>query len=125
MKKLIAVLIIGAVCIASAVWAIDVGEPVKPFIEVVLVEAEVTVDEQTGSTQTKNKRAKKVDEKTVEIITTVTVTQAVHSQTYDKAVLQTELDHINWDGIPEAQKRVDEILARKAELILILGVFEQ
>jgi len=123
MKKLIAILIVGAVCTASAVLAIDAGEPVKPFTEVVLVEAEVTVDEQTGSTQTKNKRAKKVDEKTVEIITTVTVTQAVHSQTYDKAVLQTELDHMV-DRIEAAQKQMDEALARKAELILILGVFK-
>jgi len=125
MKKLIAVLIIG-LCLAASgpvLFAVLEG-PIIIKDPVVLIKDKITVDENTGSTKTENKVAEYVDDQTVDIVTTITTTQAVQSQTFDRAVLQTELDHINSDGIPQAQKRMDDILARKAELILILGVFD-
>lgn len=59
-----------------------------------------------------SKSIKKVDSNTLEVtITTTTVEKVV----YDKAVLQTELDHIP-ERIAELQKQIDVINERKAEL---------
>ena len=142
MKKLTAVLIICLCSVAFATWTeptittklvstypvyvtpfLELAGDFKLVTEVVLVKDKVTVDERTGSTKTENKLAKYVDAQTVDIVTTITTTQAIQSQTFDRAVLQTELDHMV-DRIEAAQKVMDEALARKAELILILGVFE-
>ena len=120
MKNTVAVLILIVACSVS--WAIF-EEPIKIKESVILVKDKITIDENTGSTKTENKLVKYVDEQTVDIVTTVTTTAAVQSQTFDRAVLQTELDHMI-DRIAAAQKQMDEALERKAELILILGVFE-
>jgi len=116
MKKLEVAFLIVLLC--SVVIAIEAGkEPV------ILVKDKITVDEQTGSTITENKVADYVDEQTVKVTTTITTAPAAREIEYDRAVLQTELDHMP-DRIAAIQEQMDEALARKAELILILGVFE-
>lgn len=66
----------------------------------------------------------KINDQTVEIATTTTTETIVQ---YDRAELQTELDHIA-DRKTEIQKRYDEQLSaankREVELIEILKVFE-
>ena len=115
MKKVIAVLIIG---LCSVAFAIEVAkEPV------ILVKDKITVNETDGSTRTENKIARCVDAKTVEIVTTVAVTPAETVEEYDRAVLQTELDHLSGRRA-EIQKQMDECDAREAELIKILSVFK-
>ena len=117
MRKLPIFLII-ALCSVAAFGILEgAKEPV------ILVKDKITVDEQTGSTKTENKVARFVDEQTVDIVTTIATTPSEATQTFDRAVLQTELDNMV-DRIEAAQKQMDEALARKAELILILGVFE-
>ena len=120
MKKLIAVIIITC----SAAFAV-LEDPIPVVKEpVILVKDKITVNETDGSTRTENKIARCVDEKTVEIVTTVAVTPAETVQKYDRAVLQTELDHLP-DRIAEIQKQMDEAIARRDELVKILGVFEK
>jgi len=116
MKKLIAVLIIG---LCSVALAIETAK--KP---VILIKDKITVDENTGSTKTENKIAQYVDDRTVEIVTTVSVTPAETVQEYDRAVLQTELDHMP-DRIARIQEQMDAAIARRDELVKILGVFEK
>ena len=113
--------IILSILLCSVALAIEVGVVKEP---VILVKDKITVDKQTGSTKTENKIARCVDEKTVEIVTTVSVTPAETVQEYDRAVLQTELDHMP-DRIAEIQKQMDEAIARRDELIKILGVFDK
>ena len=115
MKKVIAVLIIMSCSVALAIEVAK--EPV------ILVKDKITVNETDGSTRTENKIAQYVDAKTVEIVTTVAVTPAETVQKYDRAVLQTELDHLS-DRRAEIQKQMDECDAREAELIKILSVFK-
>jgi len=115
MKKVIAVLIIGLCSVALAIEAAK--EPV------ILVKDKITVDETTGSTTTENRVANYVDAQTVKVTTTIVATPKVREVKYDKAVLQTELDHMV-DRIAEAQKQMDEALERKAELIKMLEVFK-
>jgi len=142
-KRIIAVLVIGACSVAFATWTEPTittklvstypvyitptwtvfEEPVKIKEPVVLIKDKITVDETTGSTRTENKIAEYVDEQTVDIVTTVTTTQAVQIEKRDRAELQTELDNMV-DRIAAAQKQMDEALARRDELVKILGVFE-
>ena len=120
MKKLIAVLIV-AMC--SGAFAIR-EEPIPVVREpIVIIKDKITVDEQTGSTITENKVADYVDEKTVRVTTTITTTPAAREIEYDKAELQTELDHIA-DRRAEIQKQLDECDAREAELLKMLEVFK-
>ena len=93
MKKYIAVIIIAVCSVAFAVSQIE------PVIE---------------------KTVKKLDAKTLEVTTTTTTVNAVK---YDKAVLQTELDHIP-DRRAELQKQMDAIDEREAELIELLANFK-
>ena len=93
MKKLIAVLIIG---LCSVVFA---ATQIEPIIE---------------------KSVKKLDDKTLEVTTTTTT---VNTAKYDKAVLQTELDHIP-DRRAKLQEQMDAIDAREAELIELLAEFK-
>ena len=120
MKKYIAVIIIAVLC--SGAFAIK--EPLIPVVKVpvVIVKDKITVDETTGSTITENKIADYVDEQTVKVTTTIVATPKVQEVKYDKAVLQTELDHIV-DRRAEIQKQIDECDAREAELIKMLEVF--
>ena len=120
MKKLIAVIII-AMC--SGAFAIK--EPLIPAVKVpvILVKDKITVDENTGSTITENKIADYVDAQTVKVTTTIVATPKVQEVKYDKAVLQTELDHLP-DRRAEIQKQMDECNAREAELIKMLEVFK-
>ena len=62
----------------------------------------------------------KIDDQTVEITTTTTTETVIQ---YDRAELQTELDHIP-DRKAEIQERLDMVNAREAELIEILKVFD-
>jgi hypothetical protein len=62
---------------------------------------------------------KKIDDKTVEITTTVPPTVVER----DKAELQTELDHIP-DRLAELQEQIDEIDTSQTRLTSILKVFE-
>ncbi len=62
----------------------------------------------------------KIDDQTCEI-TTTTTTETVNQ--YDRAELQTELDHIP-DRKTEIQKQLDKVNARGVELIEILKVFK-
>jgi len=120
MKKLIAVIIITC----SAAFAV-LEDPIPVVKEpVILVKDKITVNETDGSTRTENKIARCVDAKTVEIVTTVAVTPAETVQTFDRAVLQTELDHMP-DRIAEIQKQMDEAISRRDELVKILGVFDK
>lgn len=118
MKKLIATLIIVAAC--TVLWA----GPVEIKESVIIVKDKITVDENTGSTVTENRVADYVDAQTVKVTTTLTTTPAVREQEYDRAVLQTELDHMK-DRKAEIQKQMDAALAREAELKLMLEVFEK
>jgi len=92
MKKYIAVIIIG---ICSVVLA---ATQIEPVIE---------------------KTVKKLDEKTIEVTTTIT-TVNTNTVKHDKAVLQTELDHIP-DRKAIIQDRYDNDMAatneREAELL--------
>ena len=72
-----------------------------------------------GST-TKEKSVKKIDDKTIEVTTVTTSTSVVE---FDKAVLQTELDHIP-DRRAELQKQMEDIDEREAELIELLANFK-
>jgi len=119
MKKLIAVIII-AMC--SGAFAIR-EDPIPVVKEpVILVKDKITVDEATGSTTTENRIANYVDEQTVKVTTTIVATPKVQEVKYDRAVLQTELDHLV-DRRAEIQKQMDECDAREAELIKMLEVF--
>lgn len=62
----------------------------------------------------------KIDDQTVEITTTTTTETIVQ---YDRAELQTELDHIP-DRKAAIQEQLDLVNEREAELIEILKVFE-
>jgi len=93
MKKLIAVIII-AIC--SVVLA---ATQIKPTIV---------------------KTVKQINEKTLEVTTTTTTVDTVE---FDKAVLQTELDHIP-DRRAELQKQMDAVDEREAELIELLAAFK-
>lgn len=62
----------------------------------------------------------KIDDQTCEITTTTTNETVVQ---YDKAVLQTELDHIP-DRKADIQKQLDKVNEREAELIEILKIFD-
>ena len=119
MKKLIAVIII-AMC--SGAFAIR-EDPIPIKEPVIIIKDKITVDETTGSTTTENRIANYVDAQTVKVTTTIVATPKVREVKYDKAVLQTELDHMV-DRIAEAQKQMDEALERKAELIKMLEVFK-
>ena len=114
MKKLIAVLILTGIVLA---------QPVIIRKPVILVKDKITVNEETGSTTTENKVADYVDEKTVKVTTTITTTPAAREVDYDKAVLQTELDHIP-DRRAALQKQMDAVDEREAELIKMLEVFK-
>jgi len=94
MKKLIAAILVTVLC--SIVFA---ASQIEPVVE---------------------KSVKKLDDKTLEITTVTTSTSVVE---FDKAVLQTELDHIS-DRRAEVQKQMDAIDAREAELIELLAVFK-
>ena len=119
MKKLIAVIII-AMC--SGAFAIR-EDPIPVVKEpVILVKDKITVDEATGSTTTENRIANYVDEQTVKVTTTIVATPKMQEVKYDRAVLQTELDHLV-DRRAEIQKQMDECDAREAELIKMLEVF--
>lgn len=109
MNKLITVLII-AICSAA-------------FGTVIIVKDKITVDEKTGSTTTENRVADKVDDQTVRITTTITTTPAASSQDFDRAELQTELDHLP-DRRAELQKQMDALDEREAELRAMLEVFK-
>lgn len=109
MKKLIAVLII-AICSAA-------------FGTVIIVKDKTTIDEKTGSTTTENRVADKVDDQTVRVTTTITTTPAASSVDFDRAVLQTELDHIP-DRRAELQLQIDALDEREAELKAMLEVFK-
>jgi len=115
MKKLIAVLIIMSCSVALAIEVAK--EPV------IIVKDKITVDEATGSTTTENKIADYVDEQTVKVTTTIVATAKVQEVKYDRAELQTELDHLP-DRRAEIQKQMDECNAREAELIKMLEVFK-
>jgi len=120
MKKYIAVIIIVVLC--SGAFAIK--EPIKIVKEpVILVKDKITVDETTGSTTTENRIADYVDEQTVKVTTTIVATPKVQEVKYDKAELQTELDHMV-DRRAGLQKQIDECDAREAELIKMLEVFK-
>ena len=93
MKKYIAVIIIAVCSVAFAVSQIE------PVIE---------------------KTVKKLDAKTLEVTTTTTT---VNTSKHDKAVLQTELDHIS-DRRAELQKQMDAVDEREAELIELLAAFK-
>ena len=94
MKKLIAAILVTVLC--SIVFA---ASQIEPVVE---------------------KSVKKLDDKTLEITTVTTSTSVVE---FDKAVLQTELDHIP-DRRAGLQKQMDAIDAREAELIELLAVFK-
>ena len=94
MKKLAIILIIVAIC--SVVYA---ASQMEPIIE---------------------KTVKKLNDKTIEVTTVTTSTAVVE---HDKAVLQTELDHIA-DRREEIQKQIDAIDEREAELIELLAAFK-
>jgi len=119
MKKYITVIIIAVLC--SGAFAI-LEEPIVK-VPVVLVKDKITVDEVTGSTTTENKVADYVDEQTVKVTTTIVATPKVQEVKYDKAELQTELDHMV-DRRAGLQKQIDECDAREAELIKMLEVFK-
>ena len=93
MKKLVVILILASVVLAQPVLS---PEPVI------------------------DKEIKKIDDKTLEV-TTVTTTTNV--QKFDKAVLQTELDHIP-DRRAELQEQMDAVDEREAELITMLEIFK-
>lgn len=93
MKKLTVVLII-AIC--SVVWA---ASSIEPVIE---------------------KTVKKLDDKTIKVTTVTTSTAVVE---FDKAVLQTELDHIP-DRRAAIQEQMNAIDEREAELIELLAAFK-
>lgn len=93
MKKLITIAILSTVLLAVAF-----SQPIEPVIVKTVV---------------------KINDQTVEI-TTITTTEAVIQ--YDRAELQTELDHI-LDRKVEIQKQLDLVNEREAELIKILEVF--
>lgn len=67
-----------------------------------------------------DKVMKKLDKETLEVTTTTTVVRRV---VHDRAVLQTELDHIP-DRRAEVMKQLDAINEREAELIAMLKVLE-
>ena len=119
MKKLIVVIII---TMCSGAFAI-LEDPIPIKEPVIIVKDKITVDEATGSTTTENKIANYVDEKTVKVTTTIVETPKVREVEYDRAVLQTELDHMV-DRKAEIQKQMDECDAREAELIKMLEVFK-
>ena len=119
MKKLIAVIIIAVMC--SGAFAIKEEPVVKE--PVILVKDKITVDEQTGSTTTMNRVANYVDARTVKVTTTIATTPAAREIKYDRAVLQTELDHMV-DRKAEIQKQMDAANEREAELIKMLEVFK-
>lgn len=87
--------------VIMALFTIALSQPVA--IEPVIVKAVIKIDDQTVE------------------ITTTTTTETIFQ--YDRAELQTELDHIP-DRLSELQKQIDEVNERKAELIEILKVFE-
>lgn len=62
----------------------------------------------------------KINDQTCEITTTTTTETVIQ---YDRAELQTELDHIP-DRKAEIQKQLDVVNEREAELIEILKVFK-
>ena len=93
MKKLTVILIIAICSVAFAVSQIE------PTIE---------------------KTVKKINDKTLEVTTVTTSTNVAE---FDKAVLQTELDHIS-DRRAELQKQMDAIDEREAELIELLAIFK-
>lgn len=62
----------------------------------------------------------KINDQTCEITTTTTTEVIIQ---YDRAELQTELDHIPERKV-EIQKQLDAVNAREAELIEILKVFK-
>ncbi len=64
---------------------------------------------------------KKIDDEIVEITTTFDAPESTVIE-WDRAELQTELDHIP-DRLAEAQGSVDAVNERKAKLIEILKVF--
>lgn len=98
MKKLITLAIV--VCIGITVLA----QPIDPLIiEPTVVQNIVKIDDQTCE------------------ITTITTTESVIR--YDRAEVQTELDHIP-DRKAEIQKQLDVVNEREAELIEILKVFK-
>ena len=63
---------------------------------------------------------KKIDDKTLEIKTTTTTVRTVE---HDKAVLQTELDHIP-DRRAALQEQMDAVDEREAELMKMLEIFK-
>ncbi len=63
---------------------------------------------------------KKIDDNTVEISTTTP--EVTNAANHNKAVLQTELDHVP-DRKDEIQIQFDAVVEREAELIEILEVF--
>ena len=63
---------------------------------------------------------KKLNDKTLEVTTTTTTVEKVE---LDRAVLQTELDHIP-DRRAEVQKQMDAIDAREVELKDLLAAFK-
>jgi len=119
MKKVIATLIIASICVVSALWA----GPAKIKKSVIIVKDKITIDETTGSTTTENRVADYVDDNTVKVTTTLTTTPAVRERQYDRAVLQTELDHMP-DRKAGIQKQMDAANEREAELIKMLEVFK-
>lgn len=96
----------------------------QPQITTVNLPDTVTVDDKTGSTTTQTRLVKKVDDQTGTITTTTTTTQAVIQVEFNRAELQTEKDHNITDYIPEAQVRLDALIARNAEIDEILSVFK-
>ena len=119
MKKVIVVIII---TMCSGAFAI-LEDPIPIKEPVIIVKDKITVDEATGSTTTENRVANYVDEKTVKVTTTIVETPKVREVEYDRAVLQTEIDHLS-DRRAEIQKQIDALDEREAELIKMLSVFE-
>ena len=95
----------------------------QPQVNKVQLADMVTVNDDTGSTVTESRLVEKVDERTGTITTTTTVTQAVRQVEFDRAVLQTEQDHIP-DRIATLQEQIDVLNERSAEIDSILAVFK-
>lgn len=96
----------------------------QPQVTTVNLPDKITVDDKTGSTTTQARIVEKVNDQTGTITTTTTTTQVVIQVEFDRAVLQTEKDHNISDYIPEAQAKLDALIARNAEIDEILSVFK-
>ena len=103
--------------------AISLALQAQPISTRVNLADKITVDDQTGSTTTQSRVVERVDDQTGTITTTTTITQSVRQVEFDRAELQTELDHLP-ERIATLQDQIDKLNERSAEIDEILAVFK-